>query len=75
MGVCYSRSRLVDSNQRRRLITAAAYAFIEKTWPFLLKFLGDEYDDTSCAVLNFVNDTLSLVSTLFYLTFFKVYCA
>jgi hypothetical protein len=44
------------------LITAAAYALIEKTWPFLLKFLGDEYDDTSCAVLNYVNDTLSLVS-------------
>ncbi|CAM0141297.1 unnamed protein product [Umbelopsis sp. WA50703] len=38
----------------------AAYALIEKTWPFLLKFLGDEYDDTSCAVLNFVNDTLTL---------------
>ncbi|KAI8578810.1 hypothetical protein K450DRAFT_245632 [Umbelopsis ramanniana AG] len=38
----------------------AAYALIEKTWPFLLKFLGDEDDDSSCAVLNFVNDTLSL---------------
>lgn len=41
-----------------------AYALIEKTWPFMLKFLGDEYDDTSCAVLNFVNDTLTLVSYL-----------
>ncbi|KAI8146411.1 armadillo-type protein [Fennellomyces sp. T-0311] len=39
---------------------AAAYALIEQAIPFLLEFLGDEYDDTSTAVFAFVNDMLTI---------------
>ncbi|KAI9254548.1 armadillo-type protein [Phascolomyces articulosus] len=39
---------------------AATYALIEQAIPFLLEFLGDEYDDTSTAVFAFVNDMLTI---------------
>ncbi|KAI7870604.1 armadillo-type protein [Spinellus fusiger] len=39
---------------------AAAYALIESLLPYLLKFLADEYDDTSTALFAFVNDMLSI---------------
>ena len=41
--------------------TATAYGLIEQVLPFLLKFLADEYDDTSTAVFAFVNDILTIV--------------
>ncbi|KAG0172349.1 pre-tRNA nuclear export protein, partial [Apophysomyces sp. BC1015] len=39
---------------------AATYALIEQASPYMLKFLADEYDDTSSAVFAFVNDMLSI---------------
>ncbi|OAD74660.1 hypothetical protein PHYBLDRAFT_180902 [Phycomyces blakesleeanus NRRL 1555(-)] len=39
---------------------AATYALIEQILPYLLKFLADEYDDTSTALFAFVNDMLSI---------------
>lgn len=41
--------------------TATAYGLIEQVLPYLLKFLADEYDDTSTAVFAFVNDILAIV--------------
>lgn len=41
--------------------TVTAYGLIEQVLPFLLKFLADEYDDTSTAVFAFVNDILTIV--------------
>jgi hypothetical protein len=41
---------------------AAAWAMIEQMTPYLLKFLANEYDDTSSAVFPFVNDMLYIVS-------------
>ncbi|KAI9245963.1 armadillo-type protein [Sporodiniella umbellata] len=37
---------------------AAAWSLIEHITPYLLKFLSNEYDDTSSAVFPFVNDML-----------------
>ncbi|KAF7730156.1 pre-tRNA nuclear export protein [Apophysomyces ossiformis] len=39
---------------------AGAYALIEQTLPYMLKFLANEYDDTSTAVFAFVNDMLTI---------------
>lgn len=43
-----------------------AWNMIEQLIPYLLKFLSNEYDDTSSAVFPFVNDMLYLVSNHFY---------
>ncbi|ORE03930.1 Xpo1-domain-containing protein [Rhizopus microsporus var. microsporus] len=40
---------------------AAAWAMIEQMTPYLLKFLANEYDDTSSAVFPFVNDMLYIL--------------
>ncbi|CDS03104.1 hypothetical protein LRAMOSA00506 [Lichtheimia ramosa] len=40
---------------------ATAYGLIEQVLPYLLKFLADEYDDTSTAVFAFVNDILAIL--------------
>jgi exportin-T len=40
----------------------AAWSMIEQVTPYLLKFLANEYDDTSSAVFPFVNDMLYIVS-------------
>ncbi|KAI8365229.1 armadillo-type protein [Radiomyces spectabilis] len=39
---------------------AATWSLIEQLSPYLLKFLADEYDDTTTAVFAFVNDILSI---------------
>ncbi|RCI03969.1 pre-tRNA nuclear export protein, partial [Rhizopus stolonifer] len=39
---------------------AQAWSMIEQVTPYLLKFLANEYDDTSSAVFPFVNDMLYL---------------
>lgn len=41
---------------------ASAWNMIEQIIPYLLKFLANEYDDTSSALFPFVNDMLTLVS-------------
>ncbi|KAG1317104.1 hypothetical protein G6F62_013088 [Rhizopus arrhizus] len=41
---------------------AGAWSLIEQITPYLLKFLSNEYDDTSSAVFPFVNDMLYIVS-------------
>ncbi|KAL4210844.1 pre-tRNA nuclear export protein [Rhizopus azygosporus] len=40
---------------------ATAWAMIEQITPYLLKFLANEYDDTSSAVFPFVNDMLYIL--------------
>ncbi|KAI8984344.1 armadillo-type protein [Mycotypha africana] len=40
---------------------AQAWSMIEQAIPYLLKFLADEYDDTSSAVFPFVNDMLYIL--------------
>ena len=44
---------------------AQAWTMIEQITPYLLKFLANEYDDTSSAVFPFVNDMLYLVRECF----------
>jgi exportin-T len=39
-----------------------AWSMIEQVTPYLLKFLANEFDDTSSAVFPFVNDMLYIVS-------------
>lgn len=41
---------------------ATAWSMIEQVTPHLLKFLANEFDDTSSAVFPFVNDMLYIVS-------------
>lgn len=45
----------------------AAWTMLEQATPYLLKFLANEYDDTSAGVFPFVNDMLYIVSTQYLL--------
>ncbi|KAL1916477.1 uncharacterized protein VTP21DRAFT_5668 [Calcarisporiella thermophila] len=48
-------------NQVQDETRAATYIVIEKLLPYLLKFLADEYDDTSSAVFPLVSELLQLL--------------
>jgi len=52
--------------------TAASYSQVENLIPFLLKFLGDEYDDTSSAVFGFLGSLQGIVSSSFLHVVFRV---
>jgi exportin-T len=47
-----------------------AWSMIEQITPYLLKFLANEYDDTSSAVFPFVNDMLYIVSIFIFIFIF-----
>lgn len=41
---------------------STAWSMIEQVTPYLLRFLANEFDDTSSAIFPFVNDMLYIVS-------------